>query len=211
MRKNSKEVIAEAAISLFNTNGFSGTSMRDIAGKANVNIANISYYFQNKHGLLEYCFTSFFEQYIKQIEEGIKLLEFGASLCLKRIAANLLYFQCNNIQLTRFVLREMSLDSQIVREIMSTYFAKEKYYFRKVLEKGIEWKEFRTHSIPFIIVQFKGMINMPFLNMHYLTEVLHILPNEPYFAEKYLQEMILWIDESLKAAVSPRMEVAISI
>ncbi|MGZ6539994.1 MAG: TetR family transcriptional regulator, partial [Bacteroidia bacterium] len=57
MKKNSKEAIVNAAISLFNSNGFSGTSIRDIAELANVNIATIAYYFDNKLGLLEYCFT----------------------------------------------------------------------------------------------------------------------------------------------------------
>lgn len=44
-----KELIMEAAIGLFHTNGYNGTSIRDIARKANVNSANISYYFlENK-------------------------------------------------------------------------------------------------------------------------------------------------------------------
>ena len=48
MKKNSKDAIVEAAISIFNTKGFQGTTIREIAGKAKVNVANISYYFQNK-------------------------------------------------------------------------------------------------------------------------------------------------------------------
>ncbi len=84
MKKNSKEAIVHAAVSLFNTKGYSGTSIRDIAAKANVNPANISYYFQNKHGLLEYCFTSFFEQYMEKIEEGFACIDHGATFCLKK-------------------------------------------------------------------------------------------------------------------------------
>ncbi|WP_316252492.1 TetR family transcriptional regulator [Bacillus aquiflavi] len=74
MRKNSKKHIVDVAVSLFNMKGYSGTSVRDIAGKANVNVANISYYFQSKHGLLEYCLTSFFENYLSEIENGYSLL-----------------------------------------------------------------------------------------------------------------------------------------
>ena len=54
MKINSKDAIILAAISLFNTKGFDGTSIRDIAAKANVNVATISYYFQNKDGLLDF-------------------------------------------------------------------------------------------------------------------------------------------------------------
>lgn len=206
MRKNCKDAIVEAAIALFNTKGYSGTSIRDIAGKANVNIANISYHFNNKQGLLEYCFTYFFEQYLAHIEDGFELLDLSAAASLKRIADNLIFFQCQNIQLTRFVLREVSLDSQFVREIMSTYFAKEKYYFRHILEVGIERKEFRSHSIPFMIIQFKGLLAMPFLNTQYLTEVLHVFPHERYFAEKYLEEMTSWIDETLNVHPYTKMK-----
>ncbi|NHM30613.1 forespore capture DNA-binding protein RefZ [Neobacillus terrae] len=197
MGKNSKEMIINAAISLFNTRGYSGTSIRDIAGIADVNPANIAYYFQNKQGLLEYCFTSFFEQYISEIEKGFSFLEEGAEACLKKIASNLLFFQCKNIHLTRLILREMSLDSQVVREIMSTYYLKEKYLIQTVLEKGEEWGEFRRHSHDYMVIQLKGMLTMPFLNSHYITEVLHVFPHERYFANKYLNEIYAWIEGCL--------------
>ncbi|GAE47495.1 forespore capture DNA-binding protein RefZ [Mesobacillus boroniphilus] len=131
MRKNSKAAIIDAAIYLFNTKGFNGTSVRDIAAKADVNAANISYYFRNKNGLLENCFTAFFESYLEELEKGFTLLECGAESCLKAMVDNVLRYQCQNIQLTRFILREMTIDSQVVREIMSTYHVKERYMFKK--------------------------------------------------------------------------------
>ncbi|CAM3529297.1 forespore capture DNA-binding protein RefZ [Cytobacillus oceanisediminis] len=194
MRKNSKEAIVSAAISLFNTRGFSGTSIRDIAGKAKTNPANISYYFDNKHGLLEYCFTAFFEGYIEEIEMGFSLMDQGAALSLKKIAENIMAYQFDNSHLTRLILREISIDSQVVREIMSTYLAKEKFYFSKVLERGLKTKEFRSHSANYMIIQLKGLLSMPFLNTHYMAEVLHVFPHEKYFAEKYTKEIFNWID-----------------
>lgn len=197
MKKNSKEAIVQAAISLFNTKGYSGTSIRDIAGKAKVNSANIAYYFHNKHGLLEFCFTSFFEQYIAKIEDGYACIDHGAALCLKKISADLLNFLCENNYLTSFIFREMSIDSQMVREIMATYYTKEKYFLQKVLEKGMERNEFHRQSIPYMIVQLKGLWIMPFLNTNYLREVLYVFPNERFFAEKYTLEVHKWIDEVL--------------
>ncbi|UII55193.1 forespore capture DNA-binding protein RefZ [Cytobacillus spongiae] len=195
MRKNAKEAIVEAAISLFNTKGFNGTSIRDIASKANVNIANIAYYFQNKNGLLEYCLTTFYESYIKAIEDGISFLDKGATFTLHRIVENILVYQCDHLQLTRFILREMSLDSQIVREIMSTYFVKERYYLRKVFEHGMQTGEFKKLSINYVILQLKSLLSMPFLNAQYMTEVLYIFPSERYFVDKYLQELQDWFEQ----------------
>jgi AcrR family transcriptional regulator len=200
VKKNSKESIVQAAILLFNTKGFHGTSIRDIATKANTNVANIAYYFENKHGLLEYCLTHYFEQYLMQIEEGLTLLETDPVNCLKTVAENILTFQCHNIQYTRFILREMSIDSQVVREIMSTYYVKEKYYYKKILEKGMQTKVFRVNTISYLIIQFKGLLSMPFLNTQYVTEVLHVFPHERFFMERYLKEINLWIDSVLRAS-----------
>lgn len=197
MKKNSKEAIVQAAISLFTANGYSGTSIRDIATKAKVNTANISYYFQNKHGLLEHCFTTFFEQYLMKIEEGFAYMDQGASFCLKQMSNLVVNFFCDNILLTSFVFREMSIDSQIVREIMSTYYRKEKYYLQKIIENGIESDEFGSHSFSYIIVQLKGLWMMPFLNAPYLREVLYLFPNERFFASKYTEEINNWIDDTL--------------
>lgn len=210
MKQTSKEAIITAAISLFNVNGYNGTSIRDIAERAKVNSANISYYFDNKHGLLEHCFTFFFERYIEEIEQGFSLLDQGASICMKKIAENIMYYQFENIHLTRMILREVSIDSQVVREIMSTYLMKERYYFSKVLERGIKTKEFRSLSPDYILLQLKGILSMPFLNTQYMTEVLHVFPNEKYFTDKYLQEVFYWVDRVLCKREYERPYVAVN-
>lgn len=197
MKKNSKEAIVEAAIQLFHSKGYAGTSIRDIASLAKVNTATIAYYFENKAGLLEYCFTHFFEQYLQKMEKAYFSIEKGARSCLRQIVAELLQFQCENFQLTSFVYREMSVDSQVAREVMATYSLKEKYYFQKVFERGFEWNEFRPHSIPYLLIQLKGLLMMPFTNTHYMREVLYVFPNEAFFVQKYLKDIYHWIDQTL--------------
>lgn len=209
VKKNSKEAIVDAAISLFNSNGFSGTSIRDIADRARVNTATIAYYFENKHGLLEYCFTSYFEDYIRNMEEVYTSLDKGAMSCLKRLTASLLRFQCKNSLLASVVYREMSVNSQIVREIMSTYALKEKYYFQRIFEKGFEWNEFQPQSIPYLIIQLKGLLMMPYMNSHYIREVLYIFPNEPFFEQKYLKEIYKWIEKTLTPSVKEKKEAIV--
>jgi len=209
MKKDPKDEIVKAAISLFNSNGYAGTSIRDIASLAKVNSATIAYHFENKRGLLEHCFTCFFEQYIRMIEEQFSLIDQGVRECLKRITADILHFQCENIELTSFVYREMSMDSQVVREVMSTYSLKEKYFFQKIFEKGFERKEFRPHSIAYLIIQYKGMLMMPFVNAHYLREVLYTFPNERFFEQKYLKEINNWIDHTLATKIMEKKEAVL--
>jgi AcrR family transcriptional regulator len=59
--------IIEAAQKLFAENGFDGTSVRDIAQEASVNVAMISYYFGSKEKLME----AVFEQ--KTVDTRIKV------------------------------------------------------------------------------------------------------------------------------------------
>ena len=57
MEYNDKQIaIINTAEKLFATNGFDGTSVRDIAQEANVNVAMISYYFGSKEKLMEAVF-----------------------------------------------------------------------------------------------------------------------------------------------------------
>ena len=51
-----EEHIMAVAEKLFAANGYNGTSVRDIASKANVNVSMISYYFGSKENLIEELF-----------------------------------------------------------------------------------------------------------------------------------------------------------
>ncbi len=63
-----KQKITRIASSLFYQKGFQGTSVRDIAKEADVNLSAISYYFKGKQGLLEHTVTSYFEDYLAVLE-----------------------------------------------------------------------------------------------------------------------------------------------
>ncbi|WP_108671306.1 forespore capture DNA-binding protein RefZ [Peribacillus acanthi] len=186
----SKQAIIEAALYLFHLNGYHGTSIRDIAKKAKVNSATISYYFKNKNGLLEHCFISYLEEYTGILEKSIQdLADMDAKDCLNEILTNIFNFHSKNFVAARFIHREMSLDTNLNREILSTYLMKEKYLFTMVLEQGFEQQSFRKVSIQAFILQLKGLILAPVIHAHYAMEVLHMFPQEKYFMDKYLKQV----------------------
>src|SRR4051812_40962476 len=55
--EQSRERLLQAAMRLFAAQGFSKTSTREIAQAAGANIAAISYYFGDKAGLYQACFS----------------------------------------------------------------------------------------------------------------------------------------------------------
>ncbi|MDQ0224583.1 forespore capture DNA-binding protein RefZ [Metabacillus niabensis] len=193
-----KQKILQAAIYLFHSKGFTGTSVREIASRANVNIAHISYYFKGKGGLLEYLVSQYYEEYIQVIEDNYAQLTYkNAHVILNKMVLDILNYQHANRQLSRLVYREVTLDSVLIREVMTTYLMKEKYYLQAVLEQGIEEGIFRKGFIPHIIIQLRSLLHMPYLQPQYMSEVLYIQPHETYFVHQYYKELKNWLNSLL--------------
>ncbi|NGY87438.1 forespore capture DNA-binding protein RefZ [Bacillus megaterium] len=194
VQSKTKEKIIDAAVSLFNVKGFDGTSVREIAGKAKVNVANISYYFHSKEGLLESLVISYFEGYIGVLEQAFQeMKKLSSTESMIVMIRAILHYQHENRHIARLVYREISLDTILIREVMTTYLTKEKYYLKTILERGMKEKEFRKSHVSFTIIELKGMLSMPYLHPQYLSEVLHILPHEPYFVQQYAIELERWV------------------
>ena len=195
-KKASKEKVIRAAIELFNVQGFSGTSVRDIAHEAECNVALISYYFGNKQGLLEYLITDFLEGYVAVLEVQVDAALNGeekAYDCLLQSIWNILMYQQRTHHLARFVHREITLDTTLVRELMSTYLAKEKHLFDTLLKKGYSNGEVYDLPNEYFVLQLKGMLTMPFLHPQYIREVYHLMPHENHFLDKYFSELAYWV------------------
>ena len=108
---NDKQLnILSTAERLFAENGFDGTSIRDIAKEAGVNIAMISYYFGSKEKMLESLMLSRMSDLKLQImnlrneassplEKIEKLIEIYISrICKNRGIYKIMYFELNNQQ-----------------------------------------------------------------------------------------------------------------
>jgi AcrR family transcriptional regulator len=52
-RKNTRELVLDAAEKVFSTQGFAGASVREITAKAGVNLPAVYYYFGSKQGLMQ--------------------------------------------------------------------------------------------------------------------------------------------------------------
>ncbi|HEK9103076.1 forespore capture DNA-binding protein RefZ [Bacillus pfraonensis] len=196
--KQTKQKVIDAAISLFNTKGYDGTSVRDIAKRADVNVANISYYFAGKQGLLEQLITDFLEGYIEVIERSFEQREYlPAKEVINQIVRGILRYQFEHRELTRFFYRELSLDTTLIREVMTVYFSKERYYIEQIIKQGQMQQEFQKVSFTMFMTQLKGMMNMPYLYPQYISEVLHSFPSETFFLEMYTKEVEQWMEQKL--------------
>lgn len=204
-KKASKEKVIEAAISLFNVQGYSGTSVRDIAKKAETNVALISYYFDGKQGLLEYLMTKFLEGYVSAIELQVhKEREDSEAVfdSLLKAIWNVMIYQKKHHELARFVHREITLDTTLVRELMASYLAKEKHLYELLLEIAFEEGELKTLPNEYFVLQLRGMLTLPFLHPQYIREVYHLMPHENNFLDQYFSELCQWVSTHFNDSIT---------
>lgn len=193
MKNNqTKQKVVDAASMLFFQKGFHGTSVRDIASRASVNVSLISYYFNSKQGLLEYAVTNYFEMYLNRLED---VLESNRSLNeiekLKKIINAIIEYKTDHFQLTSFIHRELSLDSTFVREMTVTYLAKENYIISTLFLTILSEQE--KLQQPYLYMQLKGMIMSPFILQHEWKNQLLDTQARKNFIKMHTESINKWL------------------
>jgi TetR/AcrR family transcriptional regulator, regulator of cefoperazone and chloramphenicol sensitivity len=129
------------------------------------------------------------------IEKNHSQLKFdNAHNILCKMILDILNYQHDNRQLSRLVYREVTLDSVLIREVMTTYLTKEKYFLKSVIDQGIQEGYFRKGIVSHMIIQLRSLLHMPYLQPQYMSEVLHIQPHEAYFVHQYYKEIKIWLN-----------------
>lgn len=212
--KKSREAVIHSALKLFNMSGYDGTSVRAIAADAGVNLALVSYYFGGKQGLLEYLMSSFFEGYLNELEDAGQDAAVSGQQAVGRlvyIADRLITYQQKYFYLSRFCHREMTLDNQLVRELMSSYLMKEKYLLIGIFEELLPDAATDPQAAEFAVLQYRDLVIMPFLQPQFLREVFFLRPSEPSFRINYLRYISQWAEQVTckgKKSDSPRNQLS---
>ena len=113
-----------------------------------------------------------------------------------QMVRGMLRYQFENRELTRFFYRELSLDTTLIREVMTVYFSKERYYIEQIIRQGQIKQEFQKVSFTMFMTQLKGMINMRFISTIYIRSTA-FFPSETFFIEMYTKEIEQWMEQAL--------------
>lgn len=103
-----KKIITES-IQLFATKGFDATSVREIALKAEVNIAMISYYFKSKQGILVEIINEIHEKQ-KYMQELVIQLDISAYDKLQKILEQTINFAVNEFNELKVLSTELRMN-----------------------------------------------------------------------------------------------------
>lgn len=175
--------ILEIAERLFATKGFDGTSVRDIAHEADVNIAMISYYFGSKEKLMEALFKMRSAFIAQQLTEMLQNGELAPLEKMYRLIDYYLDRIMNHQHFHKIMVREQigNKDSEISKTIREVK-KRNQELIKKLITEGQKKGVFRKNiDIPLMMLTLFGTVNQ-FISTqdHYkeINNLQHLMDSE---------------------------------
>jgi AcrR family transcriptional regulator len=173
MEYNDKQVqIMETAEVLFAEKGFNGTSVRDIAEKAHVNLAMISYYFGSKDKLLESLFDYRGEHIKLKLESMVEDKTLGSFEKLDLLIDHYIEKIMNQQCFSRIMVREQVVNhTGITAELITQMKKRNQEIISKLIHQGQKKGEFKRNiDIPLMMATLVGTAG-------------HLIATQPYYRE----------------------------
>ena len=174
MEFNDKQIeILNVAERLFAEEGFDGTSVRDIAKKANINVAMISYYFGSKEKLLEALVINRIGTMKLRLENLLQ----EDSTPIEKIDKLVAYY-INQINTNRSIYQILHFElSTKKREINTDAFTEVKKSNLKIMESIV--KEGQIQGI------FQPNINIALISPTIIGSLIYFHMNKPLYVDLF--------------------------
>jgi len=162
----------ETAEILFAEKGFNGTSVRDIAEKAHVNLAMISYYFGSKDKLLESLFDYRGEHVKLKLESMVEDKTLSSFEKLDLLIDHYIEKIMNQQCFSRIMLREQVVNhTGITAELITQMKKRNQQIISKLIHQGQKKGEFKRNiDIPLMMATLVGTAG-------------HLIATQPYYRE----------------------------
>jgi len=166
---NEKQIqIMEAAEKLFADKGFEGTSVRDIAEGAGVNLAMISYYFGSKEKLMEAMFSYRIHSSMLQLEEMINDKTHTpfqkVEKLIDRYIDKLMGQQCFH----RIMVREQMVNTNgFITKKIHEVKKKNQSLIKELISQGQRSGEFKRNvDVPLLMITLVGTVSQLVTTQH---------------------------------------------
>lgn len=197
--------ILEAAEDLFANKGFDGTSVRDIASEAGVNLAMISYYFGSKEKLMA-ALVEYRANYTKGLLEELSSNETLTpwdkvdrlvDLYVEKILNN---YKFHRIMTTHLLTIQSSEIKDMITDIKSRSYDE----VRKIIHEGQRKKIFRKVDVELTVGTVMGTINHVTLSKNLYCNLLDVNINDD---EAYRKKMVPKIKTHLKQLLRAHLDI----
>jgi AcrR family transcriptional regulator len=184
---NDKQIqILEAAEQLFADKGYDGTSVRDIADEAKVNVAMISYYFGSKEKMLDSLFSFRSEASLMKLESVL----YHKNITTLQKVNMLIDYYIDRIQeqpcFHRIMMREQVTNFRPATTAMIVDFKrKNQLLIEELIKEGQKKGEFKKHiDVTLMMATLIGTVSHIITTQYYYREInnLQSLPEEEFNA-----------------------------
>jgi AcrR family transcriptional regulator len=161
--------IIRTAESLFAQKGYDGTSVRDIAEAAGVNIAMISYYFGSKEGLIK----ALFEERTADVALQVENLQRDTTLTPLQKVESLIdgYVEriANKVQFHKIMLYEQMLEKNtFLTQLLNELKQRNAEKIQALLKEGQDSGDFREDiDLPLLMHTLFGTVTTCYFNKQY--------------------------------------------
>lgn len=191
--EKSEDKIREAAKRVFLKKGFDGTTSRDIAKEADMNIALTNYYFRSKEKLFLEIFKDVLEEYFQNML-AILNKDIDIKSKISEIIDNDFEMMKKEPDLIIFIMNEIHKSPQRLFPDMSIFRQVRETYLKKQLEEGAANGTLRPMQLENILPLIKCGVEFIFMGKEIHKELF--MMNDQDF-EKYAEEQ----KEHIKAMV----------
>ena len=155
-----KETIIQSAIELFGAKGFEGTSVREIAAAANINVAMINYYFGSKEKLFE-SVVEYRAAFLKGVfEELINNKSLSAIEKMDIIIDKTIERKFSSSSFHHLMHRELSLECRPqMKDAISDILLKNMNSVKTIVQNGINDGVFKPVDIELTLTTLLGTIH----------------------------------------------------
>lgn len=177
---NSKQLhILNVAEELIAQQGFKNTSVRDISGKANVNVAMISYYFGSKEKMMAALYEYRVQRSKEKFAEFIKTITLGRpEMQIKEIINFVVGEILQYKYFHGFVTQEMK-NTDEARELLTNFYLTSVTILEKNIEKGISIGVFKKAAkAEDIIATVVGTVLFTIRNKPFYEKILNCAPED---------------------------------
>ena len=201
MSADKKEHIMHVAMELFAEKGFEGTSIRDLAQKADVNIAMVNYYFGSKEKLFEQLLADkaqFMRAKIEAVESNESLTEIEK---LDHIIDGYVARFLAQPDFHRVFLQELLVTQRAnLHQHVLSLFEKNTRDVVSIIEKGIQKKQFKKVDPQLTFISIVGTINQVMMSKEMCNTLMHASTNHnPYQDLKFKKRITEHIKQMVHA------------
>jgi AcrR family transcriptional regulator len=200
-----KTEILLTAEELFAEKGFDGTSVRDIAQHAGVNLAMISYYFGSKEKLLEALLEYRSDYTFSTLEELNKDQSLNPWDKIDRLVDFYVEKFINNNKVYNIIsVQSSKLSSPEIKELITKMKLRNLDQIRKIIQDGQKKKFFRKVDIEFTMGSVMGTISQLTLSKNFYCSLMNIDKTDE---EAYRKKVILRLKTHLKQLLRAHLDI----